>query len=211
MALSGVMPWLRELPSCTSSGGRRKAAAILLVLAVCQFLPGSTSPDPPRISSSCFLNWKRRTLSFPAFKVAVVVKEEQWRDGGPDWVGAHPRWLLANGIGSCCRGRLPVDSNQPPNLLVEWRPFLFLPALMPKGRQCIFSMKSMARCHGGFVAPSGAVPGVDEALFVWRMIWTRSRFPYASWGPLCKNQGLVCSFLFVMGPVVRSCVLLFCF
>ncbi|CAM0913627.1 unnamed protein product [Alopecurus aequalis] len=201
------MPCWRELPPCASSGWRRKATAALVLLVAYQLLTGSTLLDPHRISSPGSLIW--RSFS-PAFEVAEVVKKKRWRDGNPDWAGAHPRWWLLRGYGTCCCGRLPAVSNLPSNLLAEWRPFLFLPAKMPDGRQCIFSMESMARCHGGSAVPSGAVPGDDEARFMRRMIGTRSRFPFTCWGPLCKSQGPVCYFLFGMGPVVRSSVLQLC-
>jgi hypothetical protein len=50
----------------------------------------------------------------------------------------------------------------------EWTRVMFLPTTMPKGRQCIFIMESMARCHGGFTAPSGDVLDEDEVLLTWR-------------------------------------------
>lgn len=175
---------------------------ILLVLAGCQLLAGCSLLVILRLSLSGSLIWRRPSMSH-ASKITMVVEEKLWGDGDPDWVRAQPRWSSRRGLGSCVRGRLPVVFVSPSNLLAEWRLFFFLPAMMPNGRQCGFSMKSMARCHGGFAVPSGAVPGDDEAWFLREQLGARLQSPSAIWGPLCICQGPVCKFMFVKGPVVR--------
>jgi hypothetical protein len=55
-------------------------------------------------------------------------------------------------------GRRPAFPSSPMNLLAEWRPYFFLPAAMPTGRQCCVRMVAMASSYGNFVAPSGLVP-----------------------------------------------------
>ncbi|KAM3403645.1 hypothetical protein ACQJBY_007020 [Aegilops geniculata] len=198
------MPW-RSVPLPSSSNGWwLSAMVVLLVLVGCQPLAGFASPATPRISSFGSLDLKRASM-FHAFKVTTVVEEELWGDGDPGWVRAHHRWLPRRGLGACRCGRLPAVFVSPSNLLAEWRLYFFLPAMKPNGRQCGFNMKSMARCHGGFVVPSGAVPGDDVAAFVREQLGTRLQSSSAYWGPLCKKQGLVCYFLVVKSPVVRCC------
>ncbi|XBI27207.1 hypothetical protein VPH35_051725 [Triticum aestivum] len=48
----------------------------------------------------------------------------------------------------------PVSSNNPSIPLVEGRPYLFLPATMPEGRQCCAKLESVA-CYRGLAGPSG--------------------------------------------------------
>lgn len=88
-------------------------------------------------------------------------------------------------------------------LLVEWRPMLFLPAREPDGRQCFFLTRSMVTFHGGFVVPSGVVPGGGDAALVQEKSWTRLLFPLVCWGPLCKSQGPYYSFLCPLDLYVR--------
>jgi hypothetical protein len=91
-------------------------------------------------------------------------------------------------------------------LLVEWRPFLFLPANVPEGRQWPFPATSMVFFHGSFVVPSGVIPGGGEVL-VQEWSWTQLHSPSDVWGPLCKREGPSCNFLFPLDRSV-SCTLL---
>lgn len=111
-----------------------------------------------------------------------------------EWLRRQP-WRLA-------AGRLHHTTHP----LAEGRPNFFLPAKEPKGRQCILSMESATRCHGGLVVPSGDIPGDGEAASVGEMLRTRSRFSSSCWGSLYKSQGPVCNLGLVFGPFVSCCI-----
>lgn len=197
-------------PPCSSNGWWLATVVILSMLAGCQpQQAGCVSPTTPRISSVGSLTWRCSSISSSARMVTMVVKKQQREDGDPGWVCAHHGRLSWRSYGACSRGRLPAVSIKLPYLLTEWWSSFFLPAMEPKGRQRIFSTKSMARCHGGFAALSGVVPGDGDVVLVREMLGTRLRFPSACWGPLCTSQGPACNFLFLSGLVVSWLVLVF--
>jgi hypothetical protein len=110
------------------------------------------------------------------------------------------RAAFSGGYAALCSGRLAVFQPLLP-LLVEWRPFYFLPASEPEGRQWLFIATSMV-LHGSFVVPSDAVPGGGKVL-VREKLWTRLLSPLGFRGPLCKRQGPFCNVLFSLGLSVR--------
>eukprot|EP00494_Astrolonche_serrata_P005511 UN05527 len=55
----------------------------------------------------------------------------------------------------------PVSSNNPSIPLVEGRPYLFLPATMPEGRQCCAKLESVA-CYKRSRRTKWSVPGVGD-------------------------------------------------
>lgn len=121
---------------------------------------------------------------------------------------------------------LPASSTLPVNPMAERRPFramatglhrpllvLFLPASMPKGRQCINGFESISSISGGRRSggdpgiPSGLVPGDDGCVSELLLLF----------GPDCNSRSWVrvlsaCSrdlyviFYFSLGLVVRCCV-----
>ncbi|XBI82180.1 hypothetical protein VPH35_090927 [Triticum aestivum] len=119
----------------------------------------------------------------------------------------HTRWWISRDCGAllgCC----PVSDNLPyPQ--VEGRPSSFLPAKMPKERRSCFMVESMEWSHGGFVGPSGAVPGAGEAESIGvQIVRTRLQSSSLVRGLVCIMQGLVCNFLFPWGPVVKCTIML---
>ena len=204
VAYGGMPMWIAP-PPWASSGRWLTAVVFMVVLTGGQSLPSSASSATPPISSPGSLFW-RCSASSPASMVAVVVELKQGKDGGPDRVCAHPRWLLVNGYGAGHGAWLPAVSSMPSDLLAEGRPYFFLPAMEPIGRQCFFNMESAARCRGGFATPSGVVPGGGKVAFVMKVLGTRSRFSFGCGGPLCKMQGPVCYLGLVRGPFAYCCV-----
>jgi hypothetical protein len=138
----------------------------------------------------------------------LLRKSSRWRtrsegeDEIPVRVCAHPWWLIWSCCGASFGVRSPVNSISTPYMLVEGRPFFYLQAMKPKGRQRYFFMEPATWSLGSLAIPSGVVPGDGEATPVEKKLWTRLRFSSLFWGPLCKSQGLVCYFLLVLGPDV---------
>eukprot|EP00494_Astrolonche_serrata_P018068 UN18259 len=101
-----------------------------------------------------------------------------------DGVRAHHRWCFRQGYGA--RDWRPAFLASPSILLAERRPWLFLPASMPKGRQVSFCSESMSsfsgelgcwrRSHGDCGDPSGFVPGVVVVESDRKLCWTRFLF-----------------------------------
>jgi len=124
--------------------------------------------------------------------------------------GAHQQRRFRSHAAQCCGRRAVFPGSDAARsvgrlavfpqllLLVERRPFLFLPAGVPKGRQRLFGVSSM-ECHGDIVAPSGFVPGGGDVLLAWEWSWTQLQFPSSCWGPLCIRQGPSCNFLVSFG------------
>jgi hypothetical protein len=174
---------------------------------------GGVEMDPMSADLACsFPSNKIPCFSRGAPPLPVLRKSSRWRprsgveDGVPDRVGAHPWWLTWSGYGACYGDWPPAGSTSAPYLLAEWRPFFYLQAKEPKGRQCCFFTESATWSLGGLAVPSGVVPGDGEVVPVEKKHRTRLRFPSLFWGPLCKSQGPVCYFLLVWGPDVICCV-----
>jgi hypothetical protein len=119
--------------------------------------------------------------------------------------GGGRRAAFSGGYAALCCGRMAVFQSLL-LLLVEWRPFYFLPACEPEGRQWLFFAASMV-LHGSFIVPSDVVPGGGEVL-VRKKLWTRLLSPLGVWGPLCKRQGPICCALFPLSLSVRCTVLI---
>jgi len=115
--------------------------------------------------------------------------------------GGGRRAAFSGGYAALCDGRLAVFQSLL-LLLVEWRPYNFLPASVPDGRQCLLFTASMV-VHGSFVVPSDGVPGGSEVL-VWEKLRTRLLPPLGFRGSLCKNQGSTCFVYFPLDLTV-SC------
>lgn len=101
-------------------------------------------------------------------------------------------------------GRWPTFSSPPVNLLAEWRPYLFLPALLPLGRQFRARMVVVAFGNDSFVAPSGCVPrrrrGASQASVV-----DLIAFPVLRWRSFLQSLRACLYFLFLSGPVCKIC------
>lgn len=161
---------------------------------------------------------KRSLCSASTSKATMVVDKKMgrtWEMEAVDEGGVIHRWSSWRSYGA---RRLPASTTSPSTLLAEGRPLLFLPALMPKGRQCssdpvsMVSFSGACRCrsssYGGPAIPSGVVPGDGEIATVKELVWTRSRFLFSVGGPLCKSQGLSCIFYFLLGPDVKCALML---
>jgi hypothetical protein len=150
----------------------------------------------------------KKLMCWPqASRVAVVVNKKWGRDGGSDRAGAQTRWLFWGGLGASCGGRTPACFTLPSHLRAEGRPYLYLLAMEPYGRQRFFITESATWSLGGLPVPSGVVPGDGEALSMVEKLWTRLNFPSCFWGLFCKGQGPVCYFHLALGPVVIGCML----
>lgn len=169
------------------------------------FIAGTSTP----INSSGSRIRRRFSGLFSACETTEVVANGQRTGGNPvvDWEGAQPRRILRTGYDALW---LPAGSMDPSYSQAEGRPFYFLPAMKPKGRQPAFCSSSAARCRGGSAVPSGDVPGDDEAALEWEQYWTQLQSSSAFRGPLCISQGPACNFLFPRGLAVR-CFVLQCF
>lgn len=92
-------------------------------------------------------------------------------------------------------------SSPPVTLLDEGRPFSFLPACEPKGRQ----LQSLLGGSGWqFLRPWRSprakwfVPGAGGIQSEEELVWPRSLFIIPVRGPFCKSQGLCFSLLFLL-------------
>ncbi|KAF7002538.1 hypothetical protein CFC21_018018 [Triticum aestivum] len=147
-----------------------------------------------------------RASSVPPAAASIAVMERwRWSQGKLDVADGvrelTRRWIWRN-CGALA-GRCPVDSDKPPYPQVEGRPFAFLPAMEPKGRQDCFTVESMAWSHGGLAGPSGAVPGAGEAGSSGEQNRTRSQSSSFVRGLFCNLQGLVCNCPCLWGPVAK--------
>lgn len=115
------------------------------------------------------------------------------------------RWSYA----ACRCGRWAVLVASPWSLRTEGRSLQFLPTWKPNGRQLSFRTESTicaCRRGGDLVVPSGIIPGGGEIQSSRRLSRTRLLFYLLVGGPLCKCLGPICTFWFVLGPVVKCVV-----
>lgn len=143
---------------------------------------------------SLFCRW---ILSSSSTSTVAEVVGKEWRWSTmlqyANRVGADPRWCCSRrSYGVRFGVRWPVFTASPSTFLAEWRPSLFLPAMMPKGRQRSFFSESMAYwCCGACGVPSGLVPGDVTSGSERKWIWTQLQSTIPVRGPFCKVQGLV--------------------
>lgn len=196
-----------------TSGGGRQLYPLVVHGGRWQWRWDPASPFPISSFLSLYCRWILCSSSAP--KDTTGVDKERRRSKmlqAASWVGAHPRWCSWRGNGTRDGGQLPAFTATPSTLLAEGRPYLFLLAWMPKGRQVRFCSESIASSSGELACrrrsggdhgdPSGSVPGVVVVGADRNLCWTRLLFPISVQGPLCKSQGLLCNFFFLLGPVV---------
>lgn len=156
----------------------------------------------------CRLMWSAicgRHLSWlTSLEATMVVDKEGW--GSTVWmlaarVRAHQGWIMLRSHSASMAGLLRQATASSGRRAAP----LFLPAWMPYGRQ----FQYLAGDHGAKMVvlwrshrPKWFVPGGGEIESGWKLLWTRLHFFISVWGPLCKNQGLVCNFHFIWGPSV---------
>lgn len=114
-----------------------------------------------------------------------------------DGCGVLHRWISRRSYSAHAGGRQSASTASLSIFLAERRTFLFLPAMVPKGRQYNFAPVPMPSfsavrhwlkwSYGGPIVPSGVVPGDSEIAIEKKLVWTRSHFMFFVWGPLCKG------------------------
>lgn len=193
------------------------AAVVLLPFPLCRHGGGQGSGGESQqvslqqcLSSSDLCLWRGWSPSllsrrFSGFSFLCMFLQ-QMRSGGVDADGddaRHQRWSW-RGYGA--HGGQPVLSSNPLHPMAEGRPFSFLPAKLPQGRQYNFSADSMAYNRGGVVGPSGFVPSAGDLCSARGLLRTRLHFTFVFWGPPCISQGSGCNLYFSLGPAARCSV-----
>lgn len=206
-ASSSLSPWWREVQDAGSGSSPPNKLDLAQDLEVEVVLPlvfcycGDGGREGVR---SCFdfLSWCCQTLdpSFQRWWCPPLI----WRkasaleadDGDPD---LRRRWFRRSY--GACHGR-SVFIDNPTYLLAERRPFSFLLAKMPDGRQCCSKMESVVFYYRGLAGPSGLSPvpamigSVDEQL-------DPIAFAVSLQGLFRKIQGIACNFQFLWGLLCK--------
>lgn len=210
MPVLGVMP-MRILSPARPSRVRWLPEVILIVVAVgCSLLLVGFMPESSVISSMCPVLWRRHLSFLSDLEATVVVVEIELRRGNEmdlaEGVRAHQlQRSIWWSYGSC---REPVFPGELRLLRAEGRPFLFLWALKPFRRQVLrsFGGHGVQQRPWRFCRPKWSVPGDGKARSERKQQWTRLLFHLSVRGPPRKSQGLVCNFMFLLGPFVNCTV-----
>lgn len=125
--------------------------------------------------------WLRSSLrQFGLSISSLMLKDGRWR--------LLSTWFYGQDGG----GGWPASSFPSATSLVKGRPYLFLPACAPNGRQ----FQLLPGCLGLQLLqpwrprrPKWCVPGDGDVNPEQILSWTRSRFPHPVRGPFCKKPG----------------------
>lgn len=170
MPVNGDMPMGREPPPRASSVWWLAVVILLVAMARSQWPPGGSALPHPLISSfvPVLQIGLLRSRCVEGHHGGGQLVERRWRSAKVRSVSSsssptpdEKRWRLLKLLffhGHGDGGRWPTSSSPKVNLLVEWRPNLFLLALLPNGRQFCVRTVVVASGNGSFVAPSGPVP-----------------------------------------------------
>lgn len=130
-------------------GGRDRAHHQLVAVPVLQVGSSLSFSDGGHHGGGATVErrWSSSAERFVSSSSSSAFDERRWRL-------LKLVFFLEHGDG----GRWPSFLSPLVTFLAERRPYLFLPAVEPSGRQCSVCMVSMASGYGSLVAPSGVVP-----------------------------------------------------